>query len=61
MVRQAQLLSSLADELRRYPADEHERNQYLPGISVAVSRHGEVIADHDKDNGNGHESIVFGP
>lgn len=60
MVRKAQLLSSLADKLCGHPTNQHERNQDLPGISVAVSRYREVIADHDKDNGNGHESIVFG-
>src|ERR1700683_1139282 len=50
----------LADDLRRRPSNDNQCHQNLPAISVSVSRYGEMIADHDKDNWNRHESIVLG-
>ena len=50
----------LAYQLRRRPAEENQSNQNFPTISIPVSCDRKVIADHDKDNRNGHESIVFG-
>ena len=49
-----------AYELRRSPADQDESDQNLPTISAPVCRDGKVIADHNKDDGDHHESIVLG-
>jgi hypothetical protein len=52
--------SGFAYNLRCRPAKQNQADENFPTIPVPVGRDGKVIADHDKDNGNGHESIVFG-
>ena len=39
---------------------QNQNNQNFPPILVPIGRDGKVIADHNKDNWNRHESIVFG-
>ena len=52
--------SGLAYKLRRRPAEKNESDKDFPTVRVPVGRDGKVIADHDKDNRDRHECIVFG-
>ena len=52
--------SGLAYKFRRHPAKKNEADKDLPTVCVPVGRDRKVIADHDKDNRNRHERIVFG-
>ena len=52
--------SSFSDNLRGHPAEKDETNENLPSISISVSRDRKMIADHEKNHRDCHESIVFG-
>ena|SRR5271163_1841941 len=52
--------SGLAYELRCDPAQKNEANKDFPTVSIPVGCDGKVIADHNKDNGNRQEGVVFG-
>src|SRR5579864_9202254 len=49
--------SGLPNYFRRDPAEKNESNENFPSVLVPVGRDGKVIADHNKNNGNRHESI----
>ncbi len=42
------------------PTDEHQGGQNFPTISVSVSGHGKMIAEHDKYDWHRHERVVLG-
>lgn len=50
----------LAYKFSRDPAEENQRDQNFPGIDIPVRRHRKVIANHDKNDRNRHERVVFG-
>ena len=49
-----------ADNFCGYPAEENERDQDHPSVRVSVGRGWEVIAQHNEDYRNRHESVVLG-
>jgi hypothetical protein len=52
--------SELPYHFSRQPSKKHEGNQNFPTVFVPIGRDRKMIADHDKNNWNRQESIVFG-
>ena len=48
-----------ADELRGDPTDKNKNSEDGPVVVFAVGDTGKVIADHDENDGNGHEGVLF--
>src|ERR1700757_1110680 len=52
--------SGLSYHLGCGKAEKNENNQNFPAVLVPIGRDRKMIADHDKNNWNRQESIVFG-
>jgi hypothetical protein len=53
------VILSSSDKFCCNPANQNKHSEDCPVVAVAVGCRWEVIADHDEDNWNSHEGVLF--